>query len=95
MIRKYIASALAVLVTTLLCAGTAYAGEDGAWAGAVTFFSTALGGGYGKMVALACLAWGVWGVFARSLINILMPIVIALAVTVGPGIVGGIVTATI
>lgn len=77
-------------------AGAAHAGTTGAeWNGAVTFFTDGLTGGYGRMVALACIAWGVWGVFARSVINVLMPVVVALSVTLGPTVVNGIVTATI
>lgn len=94
-IKKYTGAMAVIVATTIIFAGSAHAGADGAWGGAVTFFTAALGGGYGKVAALACLAWGIWGVFARSMINILLPVVVALAVTVGPGILTGMITATI
>jgi len=88
---------LSVIVVMMgMFAGAAHAGTTGTeWNGAVTFFTNGLTGGYGRMVALACIAWGVWGVFARSVINVLMPVIVALAVTLGPTVVNGIVTATI
>lgn len=90
------ANALVAIMLMVGFAGAAQAGSTGAeWNSAVTFFTNGLTGGYGRMAALACLAWGIWGVFSRSVINILLPIVVALAVTVGPTIVNGIVTATI
>ena len=71
--------------------GVAYAGGDSTFNAPVTWLNNALTGSLGRTIALASLAAGLGiGVVQQSVMSVVVGTAIALAASVGPGVLTGI-----
>lgn len=89
---KLIALAILVIVTTSL----ALASTDATFNTPVTWLNNALTGSLGKTIALASLAVGLGlGVVQQSVMSVVIGTSIALAASVGPGVLTGMLGAVL
>lgn len=76
--------------------GVVYAGGDSTFTAPVTWLNNALTGSLGRTIALASLAVGLGvGVVKQSVMSVVVGTAIALSASVGPGVLNGILAATL
>lgn len=93
---KKLGVSIASVLMMMVVAGAANAGTTGTeWDPAAALVENALRGPAGYVALLAAAAASAWGVIAKKMSAIISGIVVALAVVLGPSIIGGVVTATI